>query len=33
MSATRITLIGPTVLIDIGGFRLLTDPTAALNPV
>jgi len=28
MSATTITLIGgPTVLIEVGGFRLLTDPT------
>src|ERR1700686_4350638 len=28
MSTPRITLIGgPTVLIEVGGFRLLTDPT------
>src|SRR5262249_60831126 len=28
MSATKITLIGgPTALIEVGGFRLLTDPT------
>ncbi len=28
MTAAKITLIGgPTALIEIGGFRLLTDPT------
>ena len=28
MTSLRITLIGgPTALIEVGGFRLLTDPT------